>query len=109
MKRCTKCKKSKPETEFDKRPRYRDGLSYWCTQCRRAYDRAAYREATKGRSRKYRSFAQRHRVVAGLRQKQCASCNRWKAETEFYRNRSSKDGLANRCKRCADKFTSDCR
>lgn len=37
MKRCTKCKKLQPKTEFHKHKRLKDGLSCHCKSCRRVY------------------------------------------------------------------------
>jgi hypothetical protein len=76
---------------------------------RLAYQHKSYRIATKGRVQRYRAYEQRHRVAGGSRQKQCTTCSRWKAEAEFYKNRSSRDGLVNRCKKCADKTANECR
>ena len=44
-----------------------------------------------------------HRAVQDVRQKRCTKCRKWKDETQFYRDRRSKDGLKARCKRCASK------
>ncbi len=41
-----------------------------------------------------------HRVVDDMRQKLCRKCGQWKAETEFHKNASRKDGLARWCKAC---------
>jgi hypothetical protein len=49
------------------------------------------------RSKKYEDF---HRVVDNVKQKLCRKCNEWKPESEFYKNASSKDGLAGTCKTC---------
>lgn len=37
--------------------------------------------------------------------KHCSSCGQWKLYTEFYRDRSRKDGFKHRCKACADAAT----
>lgn len=39
---CTKCGLFKPSSEFPKDNQMKNGLSSWCKQCRRAYDRARY-------------------------------------------------------------------
>jgi hypothetical protein len=105
MKQCSKCRQWKAKTDFHKNPLHRDGLHYWCKTCKSAYGR----KPTDVRVRKYRTYEQRRRVVGGVRQKQCSNCSRWKAETEFYKSRITKDGLAYKCKRCADKATNECR
>jgi len=48
-------------------------------------------------------YEDRHRVVNGVKQKYCRKCKRWKNETEFYKDRSRKDGLMGRCKKCSYK------
>ena len=47
-----------------------------------------------------------HRLVNGVWKKFCRKCKRWKDETAFYKNRSGKDGLDDRCKTCSYKGTS---
>ncbi|QZE11228.1 HNH endonuclease [Streptomyces phage Forrest] len=42
MKTCTKCENEKPLTEFNKNSRKKDGLSYWCKTCTRAYGKNHY-------------------------------------------------------------------
>jgi len=37
MKKCTKCKQIKPLTEFGKNKQSKDGITYWCLQCKREY------------------------------------------------------------------------
>ncbi len=39
--------------------------------------------------------------VADVKRKRCSRCHRWKHESQFYKNRRSKDGLKSRCKRCS--------
>ncbi len=41
-----------------------------------------------------------HRVVKGAREKRCRKCRKWKGESQFYKNRNSKDGLAGWCNIC---------
>jgi hypothetical protein len=41
-----------------------------------------------------------HRVVNGVEEKLCRKCRKWKGESQFCRNRSSKDGLLGWCRRC---------
>jgi len=36
--------------------------------------------------------------------KRCSKCKQWKARSEFYRNRRSKDGIGPRCKGCVDAY-----
>lgn len=43
---------------------------------------------------------ERYRVVKGTDEKLCRKCRKWKDESQFCRNRSSKDGLAGWCRKC---------
>ncbi len=108
QKRCTKCKKWKDETKFGKDRSRKDGLDYDCKDCVRAYMRGRYKKEGKGLKKYYR-YEECHRVVDGVKQKRCRSCKSWKTESEFYKNRSYKDGLQFRCKACSDKATNKSR
>jgi len=109
MKQCTKCKKWKDESEFRKRLICKGGLSYWCKDCESEYNRSRYQKRTRRRLRKYRSYEESHRVVDGVKEKQCSRCKKWKPESEFYKQRYTKDRLTVCCKKCADKATNLCR
>jgi hypothetical protein len=50
--------------------------------------------------RKRKKYEDFHRIVDDVKQKLCRKCNEWKPESEFYKNASSKDGLAGSCKTC---------
>lgn len=51
------------------------------------------------KTRAYR-YEDEHQVVDDVKQKLCRKCGQWKAETEFHKNASRKDGLARWCKVC---------
>ncbi len=102
MKRCTKCKKWKDESEFGKQPKSKDGLRYWCKNCVRESARRYYKKDG-GRVKRYYRYEERHRVVGGVKEKRCRRCKKWKAESEFYKRHRHKDGLAVWCKECSDK------
>ncbi len=104
MKRCSKCKKRKDESKFGKRPGTKSGVYLWCKDCVRADMRERYKKEGKGLKTYYR-YEECHRVVDGVKQKRCRRCKRWKAESDFYKRRSNKDGLAVWCKECSDKAT----
>jgi hypothetical protein len=70
----------------------------------RAYMRERCKKEGKGLKKYYR-YEECHRVVDGVKQKRCRRCKSWKTESEFYKNRSCKDGLQYRCKACANKAT----
>ncbi len=108
MKQCSKCKKRKDENEFGKDRKGKDGLAYWCRDCGTEYSRKRYKE-NRGDIRKYLRYEERHRVVKGIRQKKCCGCMKWKAESEFYKKKLHKDGLAVWCKECANKATNKAR
>jgi len=108
QKRCTKCKKWKDESKFGKDRYYKDGLKYNCKDCERAYTRKCYKKEGKGLKTYYR-YEECHRVVDGVKQKRCRRCKSWKAESEFYKSRSCKDGLQVPCKACSNKATNKSR
>ena len=49
-------------------------------------------------------YDERHRVVKGSKEKLCLKCRKWKAESQFYKDRSSKDGLQWACNECQSKY-----
>jgi len=102
QKLCGKCKKWKDESEFRRNPRMRDGLCWQCRDCDRAYARIHSKKAGKG-LKTYRRYEESHRVIDGVKQKRCSRCKRWKVESEFYKKRLNKDGLAAWCKACSNK------
>jgi len=108
QKRCTKCEKWKDESKYSKDRYGKDGLSYDCKDCVRAYMRECSKKDEKGLKQYYR-YEERHRVVDGVKQKRCSRCKRWKAESDFYKKRQHKDGLAMWCKECSDKATNKAR
>jgi len=96
---CSRCKKWKYYSEFYKNSRAKDGLTVWCKECERK--RA---ESKQKSERKYLRYEDRHRTIKGIRQKLCTKCSKWKAESEFHKDRSSKDGINNLCKYCAQSY-----
>ena len=108
MKRCSKCMRWKDESEFGKRRKPKDGLSYWCKKCERENARKYYKKEGEPLKKYYR-YEQCHRVVGRVKEKRCRKCGKWKPESKFYKQRRHKDGLANRCKECADKDTNKAR
>ena len=102
MKRCTKCKKLKSKSEFSKNRKNKDGLRFWCKKCEREYKRRYYRK-NRGGVKKCLRYEERHRIVSRVKQKRCSRCKKWKAESEFYKDRLRKDGLQFLCKKCSKK------
>ena len=108
MKQCTKCKKWKNEIKFGKDSKNKDGFRYWCKDCVRARMRDRRKKGWRGLKQYYR-YEETHRLVDGVKQKRCRRCRRWKAESDFYKARKNKDGLAIWCKECANKATDKAR
>ncbi len=108
MKQCSKCKKQKNESEFSKDSKNKDGLRYYCKDCRRANAIERYKNK-RGSVKKYNNHKELHRFAAGVRQKRCGRCKKWKAENQYYKHSRHKDGLAVWCKECANKATNKAR
>ena len=99
LKRCTKCKKWKEESDFHKDRARKDGLRLYCKDCCTAYIRKRYGREGKP-VREYLRFEERHRVVRGVKEKQCSRCQQWKYESDYRRKRRLRDGLSFHCKEC---------
>ena len=105
QKLCTKCMKWKRQSvrQFCRDNSKKDGLRIYCKECDQTYG-LEYREKNKGdRVREYLKYEQRHRVVNGVKQKQCSKCRQWKVYKEYHRNKSTKDGRTPWCKTCSYK------
>ena len=99
QKLCGGCKQWKDESDFCRNCSSKDGLEFKCIECKAGHGRK-YREGNAESRRRNLRYAERHRVVHGVKQKLCGDCNQWKNERDFYRNRRSKDGLGFHCKEC---------
>lgn len=99
---CCRCKQWKYESHFSRNCRTKDGLSFRCKECERKHARQRFEQQRVGARRNLR-YEDRHRVVNGVKEKFCRKCSKWKTESEFYRNRSARDGLNDRCKKCSYK------
>ena len=100
QKLCYRCKQWTKESLFHRNRRSRDGLQWHCKECQ-----SKRLERKRKGGRRYLRYEDRHRVVKGIKQKLCRKCNRWKNESEFYKNRSEKDGLDNQCRKCSYEAT----
>ena len=100
QKLCCGCKQWKKGSLFHINRRSKDGLQWQCKECARKR-----REGIRKAGRRNLRYEDRHRVVKGVKQKFCRKCKRWRNESEFYKDRSVKDGLDNRCKECSYKPT----
>ena len=99
MKRCTKCGKPKDKAEFSKQSSRIDGLRCWCKKCECDYMHEYYRLNRKS-VKKYYSYEEIHRVVDGVKEKQCRRCRKWKALIDYHKNVAAKDGVYIWCKEC---------
>jgi hypothetical protein len=100
QKLCCHCEKWNDESQFPKNRNSQDGLHWRCKECLNECARKRYVQAKDTRKRNLR-YEDRHRIVDGVKKKFCRMCRRWKAESEFNKNRCKKDGLSERCKKCS--------
>src|SRR5690606_21678203 len=94
MKRCSRCKQEKPETEFGEDQSRKDGLHPYCRECRRAYDREYQRE------RRKKNAARNPGEVVVPPEKRCPECEVTRPLSEWHGDSTRPDGLAGRCKLC---------
>lgn len=99
QKLCSRCKQWENESDFYRDGGAKDGLA---SRCRKCDTRPCRRHRGQDRrvTRRNLSYEQRHRVVAGVKQKLCGRCGQWRDESDFYRHRWAKDGLAGWCREC---------
>lgn len=86
MKCCTKCKRTKPPSEFGPNKRYKGGRLTWCRDCTRDYKRARTGAIP--------------RVPAPPGAKRCLRCKAYRPGAEFHKNKARTDGLSQRCRPC---------
>ncbi|MGW5167330.1 endonuclease VII domain-containing protein [Streptomyces nodosus] len=91
VKRCSRCKESKPRAAFASNEAARDGLQAYCRECWATYHQA--RQLAKGKS-------VRPRVETPEGHKFCRSCGDVKPHSEWHRNATASDGLSTSCKVC---------
>lgn len=93
-KKCPKCKKTKPVSEFYKASSKLDGYSTICKECN-SKSSVKYRERIANREFK-------EIQVSG--KKRCWMCKRFLPATNFNFSRQSKDGLSSLCRECNIKY-----
>ncbi|WP_110954770.1 helix-turn-helix domain-containing protein [Anaerosinus massiliensis] len=106
-KKCTGCGKELPISEFHKCKATKDGLQYHCKHCVRITTRE-YRHSHPEKTRQFNETAylrRNHMIVEDLallprKEKECTQCKRVLPLGEFYKNRSTRDGLLTKCKKC---------
>jgi len=91
VKRCSRCKESRPRAAFAKNKAARDGLQAYCRECWAEYHQT--RQLAKGRN-------VRPRVKVPEGHKYCRSCGEIKSHSDWHRNATASDGLATCCKAC---------
>lgn len=84
-KKCSKCGKIKPYTDFHKNNQTNDGLSCHCKECRKIYK------------------AKIPKIYIAIDSKMCNTCRQVKPISEFYKDIRRKDGHKNDCAGCLRK------
>jgi hypothetical protein len=102
QKLCSRCNRWKDTSHFSRNNSSKDRLCSHCKECDSKRARRRYEQKKTG-AHKYIRHEDRHRIVDRTRQKLCFKCRKWKDENDFYRDRSHKDGLMGRCKKCSYK------
>jgi hypothetical protein len=97
---CPDCRQELPTADFTRNKRSADGLSFYCTICRRARELASRRN--RNGPPKHRGALRPATVPAGM--KWCPECDAVKALDEFPRNRSQRSGKGAYCKPCHNKI-----
>jgi hypothetical protein len=92
-KECTKCKTYKPYEEFHNHKNGSGGKMPTCKECHIEIARRNYEKHRKG-------FVPTYRDENG---KVCRGCEEYKPYTEYYVDRSAKDGKQTRCGSCQSK------
>lgn len=118
MKKCSKCRKIKPLSEFYKNSKTsRDGYGYYCKECQKDYKKE-YRRANRNRDKENLARAklrERYRRANRKRTekewlddrgviKKCPNCRKLKALSEFVRELGNKNGHKSRCRECTKKL-----
>ena len=90
-KRCSLCKEVKNSSEFPKNKGLLSGLSSWCRPCESIKTKERY-DRLRGRA-----------VIETPIQKRCPKCKKIRKCNDFYKDKTSVDGLDTRCKECKAK------
>ena len=51
-------------------------------------------------TRRYYKYEETYRTVRGVKQKRCPKCNKWKGETQYYKQSRTNNRLRSWCKDC---------
>lgn len=99
---CSKCEKSKPDSEFGKDKTHKRGLSSWCKECSKEYQRERRNGIKHPRNSTYNlvNRPRAERLNNGKIEYHCCICGKWKSPTEF--SKSSRKHGRERDYRCRD-------
>ncbi len=100
MRKCSKCNIEKPKSEFGK-GNSKEGLQYKCKDCKKVYYQNNKEKISKRNKEKHLLEPPKLILPKGI--KRCCECNIEKLLSEFYKDKSTKDGLKNNCKECSNK------
>lgn len=94
LRRCNRCEETKPVNKFYRDASNVSGYHHYCKNCvdKGKKERRARKQALKSECQ----------VPGGF--KQCTKCERILPHSEFYKLKSSKDGLRYRCKDCEREY-----
>ena len=96
-KRCNRCRKTKPVSEFYRMTASKDGYQYACKDC----FGKTYRSSNYKRRRSNRAATTIKRTGRGKSaRKTCTGCGRMRPLADFCRMAASPDGLAYECRSC---------
>jgi hypothetical protein len=85
-KTCTKCKETKPVSEFHKYSRAKDGHNPHCKTCRSSHARKTHKK--------------KNIQTVLVSEKRCTKCKTVKSASDFVRAKRTKTGLTSWCKEC---------
>ncbi|MFI7442578.1 endonuclease VII domain-containing protein [Nonomuraea indica] len=101
-KRCPDCGEDKPLSAFGLNKRMADGRARYCKVCFGARSKQSYRKRRAEQGRPVRE-----RIEVPPAHKYCPRCAQVLPETDFGRNRSTRDGLTSYCRPCHARTTLD--
>lgn len=84
---CPSCRQDRLPADFHRESARKNGLSGYCKECGRAYDR-----------KRVEQYATERGPIPDA--KDCTKCNERKPITQFYASKKSKDGFGNHCIGC---------
>lgn len=97
-KRCGGCNRILPVAEFCRNRSQQDGLSFYCSECRRITQKRSKAARAQRDGRNYSPRPQPEPVPDGMRR--CPDCRRVLPLDDFVRNRSARQGRGTYCRPC---------